>query len=103
MQEILEGIRRRDEWTGQAAEELGMRLEALSEEQLRTWHAMATIQEEAAKTGTIARLHIRRWTEDLEKLTGDLHVHQIERELELKVEQKRQNEKVIETVKKQQE
>src|SRR5947209_19588632 len=32
MGEILEGIRRRDEWTGQAAEEIGMRLEDLSNE-----------------------------------------------------------------------
>src|SRR5947209_2675525 len=27
MEEILEGIRRRDEWTGQAVEKIGMRLE----------------------------------------------------------------------------
>src|SRR5437588_10843275 len=33
MEEILEGIRRRDEWTGQVAEEIGMRLEDLSNEQ----------------------------------------------------------------------
>ena len=50
MEEILEGIRRRDEWTGQAAEELGMHLKDLSEDQQRTLHAMATIQEEASKT-----------------------------------------------------
>ena len=103
MGEILEGIRRQEEWTGQAAEEIGMRLEDLSEEQKKTWFAMATIQEEAAKTGTIARSHIRRWTADLEKLSSDLHAHQITRELELKAEQKRQNEELIATVKKQQE
>ena len=103
MEEILEGIRQRDEWTGQAAEELGMRLKDLSEHQQRTWHAMATIQEEASKTGSIARSHIRRWKEDLEKLSSDLHVHQITRELELRAEHKRQNEKLIERVKKQQE
>ena len=33
MEEILEGIRMRDEWTGQAAEEIGMRLEDLSRKQ----------------------------------------------------------------------
>ena len=33
MGEILEGIRRRDEWTGQEAEEIGMRLEDLFNEQ----------------------------------------------------------------------
>ena len=103
MEEIVEGIRRRDEWTGQAAEELGMRLEDLSEEQQRTWHAMATIQEESTKTGTIARPHIRRWTDDQEKLSSDLHAHQITSELELKAEQRRQNDRLIETVKKQQE
>ena len=103
MGEILEGIRRQEEWTGQAAEEIGMRLEDLSEEQKKTWFAMATIQEEAAKSGTIARSHIQRWTADLEKLSSDLHAHQITRELELKAEQKRQNEELIATVKKQQE
>ena len=100
-EEVWEGIRRRDEWAGQAAEELGIRLEHLSEDQQRTWHAIATIQEEASKTGTIARSHIRRWKEDLERLSSDLHVQQITRELELQAEQKRQNEKLIEKVKKQ--
>ena len=103
MEVILEGIRRRDEWTGQAAEELGMHLKDLSEVQQRTLHAMATIEEEASKTSTIAWSHIRRWKEDLEKLSSDLHVHQITCGIELKAEQKRQNEKLIETVKKQQE
>ena len=88
---------------GTSPEELGMRLEDLSEDQQSTWHAMATIQEEASKTESIARSHIRRWKEDLEKLSSDLHVHQITCELELKLEQKHQNEKLLETVKKQQE
>ena len=65
MEEILEGIRRREEWTGQAAEEIGMRLEDLSEEQQRTWHAMTTNREESEKTGAIAQSHIKRWHEDL--------------------------------------
>ena len=77
MEEILAGIRRQEEWTGQAAEEVGMRLEDLSEEQKKTWFAIATIQEEVAKSGTISWSHIRRWTTDLEKLSSDLHAHQI--------------------------
>ena len=36
MGEILEGIRRQEEWTGQPAEEVGMCLEDLSEEQKKT-------------------------------------------------------------------
>src|SRR5437588_9650456 len=59
MEEILEGIRRRDEWTGQAAEEIGIRLEELSDEQQRTWHAMTTIRDEAKETGAIPNTHIK--------------------------------------------
>src|SRR5437660_12547221 len=66
--EILEGIRRRDEWTGQAAEEIGMRLEDLSNEQQKTWEAMSTSRSEAEKTGAIPDTHIKRWHEDLAKL-----------------------------------
>ena len=54
---ILEGIRRQEEWTGQAAEEIGMRLEELSEEQKTTWFTMAKIKEEAAKSGTPGRTY----------------------------------------------
>src|SRR5205085_10841013 len=79
MEEILEGIRRRDEWTGQAVEEIGMRLEDLSNEQQKTWEAMSTIRNEAEKTGTIADTHIKRWHEDLAKLNQDLHLHQAKR------------------------
>src|SRR5437588_2391165 len=50
MGEILEGIRRRDEWTGRAAEEIGMRLEDLSNEQRKTWDAISFVHDEAEKT-----------------------------------------------------
>ena len=103
MGEILEGIRRRDEWTGQAAEEIGMRLEDLSNEQRKTWEAMSTIRNEAEKTGTIPDTHIKRWHEDLARLNQDLHLHQAKRELELKAEQQRQNEQLLAMVKTQQE
>ena len=53
MEEILEEIRRRDDWTGQAAEKIGMRLEDLSKEQQRTWNAMNTIRNEVKETGAI--------------------------------------------------
>ena len=83
----MEGIRRRDEWTGQAAEEIGMRLEDLFNEQQKTWQAMSASYREAEKMGAIPDTHIKRWHEDLAKLNQDLQLHQAKRELELKAEQ----------------
>ena len=90
MEEILEGIRRRDEWTGQAAEEIGMRLEDLSNEQRKTWDAISFFHDEAEKMGAISNTHIKRWHQDLVKLNQDLHLHQAKRELKIQAEQVRQ-------------
>ena len=103
MEEIWEEIRRRDEWTEQAAEEIGMRMEDLSKKQQRTWHAMNTIRNEAKETGAIHDTYIKDWHQDLVKLNQDLHLHQAKRELELKAEQQRQNEQLLAMVKTQQE
>jgi len=89
MEEILEGIRRRDEWTGQAAEEIGMRLEDLSNEQRKTWEAISFVHNEVEKTGAISDTHIKRWHQDLVKLNQDLHLHQAKEELEIQAEQVR--------------
>src|SRR5437588_11129854 len=65
MGKILEGIRRRDEWTGQAAEEIGMKLEDLSNEQQKTWEAISFVHNEAEKTGASSNTYIKRWHQDL--------------------------------------
>src|SRR5947209_4263807 len=103
MGEILEGIKRRDEWTRQAAEEIGMRLEDLSNEQRKTWDAISFVHDEAEKTGAISDTHIKTWHQDLVKLNQDLHLHQAKRELEIQAEQVRQRDQLIATVKAQQE
>src|SRR5437588_3431855 len=103
MGEIVERIRRRDEWTGQAAEEIGMRLEDLSNEQRKTWDAISFIHDEAKKMGAISDTHIKRWHQDLVKLNQDLHLHQAKRELEIQAEQVRQRDQLMVTVKAQQE
>src|SRR5436853_5732241 len=51
MAEIMEGIRRRHEWTGQVAEEIGMRLEDHSNKQRKTWYPISFVHNEAEKTG----------------------------------------------------
>ena len=103
MEEILEGIRRRDEWTGQEAEKIGMRLEDLFKELQRTWHTMNTIRKEVKETGAIRDTHIKDWHQDLVKLNQDLHLHQAKRELEIQAEQVRQQEQLMAMVKVQQE
>src|SRR5436853_4542808 len=103
MGEILEGIRRRDEWTGQAVEEIKMRLEDLSNEQRKTWDAISFIHDEAEKTGAISDTHLKRWHQDLVKLNQDLHLHQAKRELEIQAEQVRQRHQLMVTVQAQQE
>src|SRR5437588_12336228 len=75
MAEILEGIRRRDEWTGQAAEEIGMRLEDLSNKQRKTWDAISFVHDKAEKMGANSNTHIKRWHQDLVKLNQDLNLH----------------------------
>src|SRR5437588_11311784 len=90
MEEILEGIRRRDEWTEQAEEEIGTRLKDLSNEQRKTWEAKSFVHNEAEKTGAISDTHIKRWHQDLVKLNQNLHLHQAQRELEKQAEQVRQ-------------
>src|SRR5437588_3608964 len=90
MGEILEGIRRRDEWTGQAVEEIGMRLEDISNEQQKTWEAISFVHNEVLKTGAISDTHIKRWHQDLVKLNQDQHLRQAKRELEIQAEQVRQ-------------
>src|SRR5437588_625824 len=58
MMKILEGIRRRDKWTGQAAEEIGMRLEDLSNKQRKTWDAISFVHDKAEKMGANSNTHI---------------------------------------------
>src|SRR5437588_288343 len=103
MGEILEGIRRRDEWTGQAVEEIGMRLEDISNEQRKTWDVISFVHDEAEKTGAISDTHIKRWHQDLVKLNQDLHLHQAKRKLEIQAEQVRQRDQLLAMVKAQQE
>ena len=73
-------------------------MEGLTEDQQRTWHAMATIRQEAEQSGRLAHSHIKRWQDDLEDLSNHLHDHQLARDIELKAEQRRQNEELIKTV-----
>ena len=92
-----------DEWTGQAAEEIGIRLEDLSNEQRKTWEAISFVHNEAEQTGAISDTHIKRWHQDLIKLNHDLDLHQAKRELEIQAEQMRQRDQLMATVKAQQE
>ena len=98
MEDVLEGIKKQDEWIGKAAKEVGLALEGLTEDQQCTWHTMATIRQEAEQSGRLAHSHIKRWQDDLEDISNHLHDHQLARDIELKAEQRRQNKELIKTV-----
>ena len=66
-------------------------------------HHVNAIREEAEKSGTIAQSHMKRWYQDLAQLNQDLHLHQATREIEIKAEQKQQNEQLVATVRVQEE
>ena len=86
LEDVLEGIKKQDKWIGKAAEEVGLALEGLTEDQQRTWHAMAMIRQEAEQSGRLAHSHIKRWQDDLEDLSNHLHDHQLARDIQLKAE-----------------
>ena len=84
--DVLEGIKKQDEWIGNAAKEVGLAQEGLTVDQQRTWRAMATIRQEAEQSGPLANSHIKRWQDYLADLSNYLHDHQLARDIELKAE-----------------
>ena len=98
MTDVLEGIRRRDQWIGPEKENIGMAFEELSEEQQKTWIAIEGIYQEVNTSGNLATTHIRNFADQLEVLCFDLHRYQEKRDQDLRVEQFRQNQELAKTV-----
>ena len=98
MTEVLEGIRRRDQWIGQEKANIGMAFEELSEEQQKTWIAIEGIYKEVNTSGTLASSHIKNFADQLEVLVFDLHQYQNKRDQDLRAEQFRQNQELVKTV-----